>query len=261
MTSDKTTLFYFSSTGNTLALTRELANGLGNTEIIPIASALKSGVFATDAGRVGILCPVYIGGMPALVRRFVERLNVQPQSYVFGAVTFGGMPLFSLLQMKRILGDRGVELQAGFGVKMPDNYVPFFNAPSEEEQRELFAKAGAAIKDMTEKILARDRVHLPHSGVIMNSLMRLAYTLSMPWLPRMASRFRASDRCNGCGVCARVCPAGNIELKNSRPVWGKHCEHCMGCLHWCPQKAISYGKKSWQYHHPGVTARDFSEEK
>ena len=52
------------------------------------------------------------------------------------------------------------------------------------------------------------------------------------------------DKCVGCGKCAKMCPLNNIELKNSKPVWGKNCTHCMACICLCPTEAIEYGKKS-----------------
>ena len=59
-----------------------------------------------------------------------------------------------------------------------------------------------------------------------------------------ADAFTANDKCIGCGKCAKMCPLNNIELKNSKPVWGKNCTHCMACICLCPTEAIEYGKKS-----------------
>ena len=59
-----------------------------------------------------------------------------------------------------------------------------------------------------------------------------------------ADAFRATDACIGCGKCVERCPLNNIRLENGKPVWGKHCTHCMACICYCPKEAIEYGKKS-----------------
>ena len=59
-----------------------------------------------------------------------------------------------------------------------------------------------------------------------------------------AEAFRATDACIGCGRCVELCPLNNIQLENSKPVWGKNCTHCMACICYCPKEAIEYGKKS-----------------
>ena len=56
---------------------------------------------------------------------------------------------------------------------------------------------------------------------------------------------RATDACIGCGKCVELCPLNNIRLENGKPVWGKHCTHCMACICYCPKEAIEYGN------HPG----------
>ena len=33
-------------------------------------------------------------------------------------------------------------------------------------------------------------------------------------------------------------------MKNKKPVWEKHCTHCMACICYCPAGAIEYGRKS-----------------
>ena len=59
---------------------------------------------------------------------------------------------------------------------------------------------------------------------------------------RSTKAFFTEDSCNGCGLCARNCPAGTISLMNGKPAWGRQCYQCLRCIHECPQKAIQYGK-------------------
>lgn len=62
------------------------------------------------------------------------------------------------------------------------------------------------------------------------------------------------DDCTGCGMCARVCPANNIDLVNKRPEFQHRCEMCFACDEWCPQSAIQHWSraKGIKHHHPGV---------
>ena len=46
-----------------------------------------------------------------------------------------------------------------------------------------------------------------------------------------------NEKCNTCGICGKVCPTGNIEIKE-KVVFGTVCELCYGCVHICPQNAI-----------------------
>ena len=71
-------------------------------------------------------------------------------------------------------------------------------------------------------------------------------------------RFYVEDSCSGCGICARLCPVGNIVLLNGRPMIGEGCLICGACYHNCPSAAVRYnGEKSRvQYRHPGVSLVD-----
>jgi ferredoxin len=43
--------------------------------------------------------------------------------------------------------------------------------------------------------------------------------------------------CVKCGVCAKVCPTGNIII-GENVSFGDNCEMCLGCVHLCPQNAL-----------------------
>ena len=66
------------------------------------------------------------------------------------------------------------------------------------------------------------------------------------------------DECNGCATCAKVCPVKNIKIIENKPVWQHHCEMCLACDEWCPQKAIHHWCKieGKDYHHPDIKIAD-----
>jgi len=69
----------------------------------------------------------------------------------------------------------------------------------------------------------------------------------------MDKKFWKDDKCNGCGICSKVRPAGNIEIINEKLAWLHRCEQCLAYMQWCPQEAIQCGKKTVKYpwyHHP-----------
>jgi MinD superfamily P-loop ATPase len=65
-------------------------------------------------------------------------------------------------------------------------------------------------------------------------------------------------KCDGYGICSRICPVDNIKMVDGAPSW-QHCERCMACLQWCPKEAIEFDENSIgrkRYHHPDVVISD-----
>ncbi|MGB9910774.1 MAG: EFR1 family ferrodoxin [Candidatus Hydrothermia bacterium] len=48
----------------------------------------------------------------------------------------------------------------------------------------------------------------------------------------------ADENCNLCGVCVKVCPRGNIEIRDGKVIFHENCEFCTACIHRCPREAI-----------------------
>ena len=91
------------------------------------------------------------------------------------------------------------------------------------------------------------------------ALFTQLYKVTYGQVPTMDRNFFADGRCNGCGICAKVCPSGNVSMVDGKPRWAGHCEQCLACLQWCPTKALQYGKKTeryQRYHHPEIKVAD-----
>lgn len=52
----------------------------------------------------------------------------------------------------------------------------------------------------------------------------------------------ATAQCDGCGLCAKVCPTWAIEVDGAAKVDHLSCMPCRICEEKCPREAISYGK-------------------
>ena len=48
----------------------------------------------------------------------------------------------------------------------------------------------------------------------------------------------ASNKCDGCGLCADTCPVDAIKMIGKKPYWTFACEACNRCICYCPKKAI-----------------------
>jgi len=255
-----TTIFYFTGTGNSLKVARDLAEQLGDAELVAIPQVVDGEIPAASE-CVGVVFPTYFGGMPLMVRRFLGKMPLG--DYVFAVATAGGMAGASLRQAARILRARGAKLAAAFAVNMPGNYTRFFDADPDEKQQKLFAEEAERVKAIAQAVSARETGRmggpiLPVAGLC--ALLNRFYFRGRAH--RLDRLFSADEKCNGCGICAKVCPAGDIELREERPVWQGRCEQCYACLQWCPQEAIQGNKKTpgrRRYHHPDVTLKDIIE--
>jgi ferredoxin len=250
----KTILFYFSGTGNSLAVAKQLRAGLNDAGIVSIMdkTALTA---ASQADRVGIVFPVCIWGVSPAVVRFLKAFSIPGSAYVFAVATCGGEGCSTIKQVGRILRKRGRKLDAGFEVPMVNNYVPF-GIPSEEKQKKALSKAKELVSGIIKTVENRDRA--THRGWVgLNWLLSgVVYTLCARWFSVMDKSFKVDDTCNGCEICRKVCPASNIEMQNKKPVWLHHCDQCWACLHWCPHHAIQMGKSTInkrRYRHPDVS--------
>jgi flavodoxin len=116
-------IYYFSGTGNSLAVARDITSKT-NGKLIPIASVVGKEPIITDADVMGIVFPTYYepyGGVPLIVRKFVAKLENIDSKYIFAICTYGSVSVNALNLLDELLELNGGRLAAGFTVNMPYN--------------------------------------------------------------------------------------------------------------------------------------------
>lgn len=255
-----TRLYYYSGTGNSLWVARQLAARLdGEVELDPLRADCR--LPDTPCDRSGLVFPVHMWGVPRRVVEFVSQFAGQPDGYYFAVAVNAGQVAASLLQLQKLLQARGCSLQAGFGMLSPSNYIIWNGAESVAKQQKLFAQAEQKLDRIA--VLVRDLASAPieQGPWWQNPFLSFAYKFAFPKVAAMDKDFWTEETCNSCGLCARVCPADNIHLESGRPAWQHRCEQCLACIQWCPQQAVQYGKKTagkQRYHHPAVSVADMT---
>ena len=72
---------------------------------------------------IGFVFPVYYVGLPLLVKEFVEKINILPETYCFAVTNYGRISGNTLGMLENMLEKKGVKLSYADGVKMPGNYI------------------------------------------------------------------------------------------------------------------------------------------
>jgi len=254
----KTSIFYYTGTGNSLWVARQTASALREARVQSMPEWLLARP-PIDAESIGLVFPVYIWGVPAPVMRFVTALPDLRDRYFFAFATNGGQVSNTLVQLEKIMAGRGLRLSAGFDITMPSNYIPWGGPGPKHIQQQRFQAAQARIAAKVPALMQGLLMPIEKGPLWQRIVFSAINRLSFNQVPKMDSKFWADDKCTNCGICAKVCPARNITIESGKPLWHHTCEQCFACLQWCPSEAIQYGKRTVRferYHHPDVVLKD-----
>ena len=238
--------------------------------------------------RLGFVFPVHGWRVPKLVREFIGRMKVQRAepdatrsqtlSDISGnSASAGSLPftycvctagdsigltienLNQTISQNPSLQALGItEVSSSYSLIMPESYVglPFMDVDPKEKEIWKKSKSAQELAVICEEIFDRKE-----------GVSRLVKG-PIPWFFTKVvggffenvlitdKRFHVEkDKCVKCGICANVCPVGDIKGGHGEyPEWLHHkdCLTCFTCYHHCPHHAIEFGhqtQKKGQYYY------------
>ena len=258
----KKTIFYFSGTGNSLQVSKDIASRLGDTELLSIPKIINNSEIKVLSEFIGIVFPVYMGGLPSIVADFIKKLSTDKSTYVFAVATFGGMPGNALKQVDALMKAPNTILNAGFTLNMPGNYIVMYGAKSDKMQTK-FEEEKVKVQQIVDIIKEKKNYGYKKSKMLIDRVIVPIFYKKMSSVHSMDKLFLVKDNCTGCGVCEKVCAVKNIEIKNGKPSWKNNCEQCMACIQYCPNESIEYGEKTIgrkRYKNPNISLKEIINE-
>lgn len=251
-------IYYFSGSGNTRAVAEGLGRRLG-CDIEKVGSQRIS-----DEGDLGLVLPVYAWGVPPHILKWLKQVEITGNiSYVWCVLTYGDEAAYAARMLRKTLYERGLTLDAVWGVQMPNTYVllPGFDIDKDNVSSYKLKAASPRLDTIAEGIRSKKR---NVEDIIIGSIPQLKSGLVYFLFKKFGittSRWHVDvDKCIGCKACEKACPMHNIMMINSHPVysgdgtncglymsggnpsWDNKCSSCLACYHACPENAISYGK-------------------
>ena len=237
--------------------------------------------------RLGFVFPVHGWRVPKLVREFIGKMKVQRaepdaernsasaeskassasarnQPFAYCVCTAGDSIGLTIENLNEVISQNpslqtlGItKVSSSYSLIMPESYVglPFMDVDPKEKEIRKKSKSAQKLAVICEEIFDRKE-----------GVSRLVKG-PIPWFFTKVvggffenvlitdKRFHVEkDKCVKCGICANVCPVGDIKGGHGEyPEWLHHkdCLTCFTCYHHCPHHAIEFGnqtQKKGQYY-------------
>ena len=244
----KLELRYFTGTGNSLKIIKTcetLFSKSGNRTNLSEISIEET--ILPDCDLIGFCFPVYAFGIPRICKKYLKGIaKFKRKQKAFILITAGDKDEagFAVKECERILNSRNCEIVYSAVIQMPINWTtspepPF--PPNKEEALNIINKGVIQTHDIVADILKGTEKHHRFNYPGRYSIIKFYWDYLLfkyMGVQNMWRLFAVYDSCNGCQLCARICPTNSITIVGKKPVWSKTCEQCMRCVNFCPQESI-----------------------
>ena len=226
----KMTTFYFTATGNSLYVAKTIGGKLHS-----IPQLMKDGQFNFEDTVIGFVFPIYGLTLPRIVRKFLKKINFRA-NYTFAIGTYGNMDGSCMYNLVKYFKKKGLVLNYADSVKMADNYLPMFEMNDQINKlntEKINKKLNSVINNINNKIN-----YVSYPGIFKLILTNIILSYSARFFNgKSAQKYIVNENCNNCGICVKVCPTGNIDIKD-KVIFNINCETCYSCIQNCPKNAI-----------------------
>ena len=251
-------ILYFSGTGNTDYVAHYLAQRLdpGQVDVDLRSVEWQPPEQVADFDLLVLGFPVYAGDSPGLVQAYLERLPAGENRGAFAFCTKGAYAASAVRLNLQRLAMRGYVPLLGGDVIMPGTDGLSMISKDSWMARKALQKDYDQLKD-ADRLVERMNgalLELADGGPVETLRMPVPQRLRMNLSDRLwaslyraterwaRARLHADDRCEGCGLCVRICPVDNVAVRDGKAHFEDRCILCLRCLHACPQEAIQIGK-------------------
>ncbi|MEG2017954.1 MAG: EFR1 family ferrodoxin [Clostridium sp.] len=253
-------IFYFSGTGNSRYVAANISEAQGEG-LISISKELslnkdKYEYELQNDEKIIFVYPIYAWAPPAMVVEFIKKMNfINYKGNYISTVAVCGENIGNTIKVvNKVLGEKGMKLSSGFSVVTPNNYIIMGDVDSKEGEKKKLENLELELAEINKAIMSEEKDKF---NIVKGPLPGVLTTIANPLFNKFAidlKNFRVNDNCTGCGICEKVCNGTCIKV-NEKPSWSGRCTQCLACIHYCPVKAIQYGKnseKKGRYTNPNV---------
>ena len=243
-------ILYFSGTGNSRFAASVIASQTGD-ELISMNDIIRERIRNPYSARYSfssqkpfvIVSPTYCWRIPRIVEKFIRESRFTGSRDMYFYMTCGSGTGSAYEYSEALCRELGFNFMGMGSVKMPENYINMFRAPSYDEAQGIIRAAQSQIESAGRLINFSKPLTDPNAGQGINArltkLNSIFYRLFVN-----DKKYYATEDCIGCGTCADICPLANISIEDGEPVWHGNCTQCQACIAICPKNAIEFGGKS-----------------
>lgn len=249
-------IYWFSGTGNTLRVARAMAEVFRDAGLNVWSGRIEdSDPRAIDPSHtLGIAVTVACQGTYPPVWDFLENLPEVEGTEVFLVDTLAKVSGGIVGPMRDILTAKGYRPIGAKEIRMPNNFLQ--KSPDPQKNQQVLDAGLDEARGFARKLIEDRADWRGNTGL--QRFVNWTARWKLTWkFARWISPIRIdAERCTKCGLCAELCPVGNIEQTPIGPVLSNRCIACQRCFAFCPAGAVHVGKPGKYAPYRAVPVRD-----